>query len=373
MAKQIYDVVNSVNSQTLGTANITVVNERDLISLGNVVLSSTSTTEEWLNTLIQRIGKTVYSYRQYKSMFSDLVLTDFEYGNIMQKLKVSMPKAEADESYNIVNGSSVDMYKVAKPDVKQKLFTSDTPFQTHISIQRVHLKEAFTSESNMRSFISQIYGEVQNFLELSLENLGRNCLNNYIAEVSDKPTRAINVLRRYNTVTNKNLTVDTAMFDPDFIRYTVGLIKLYSKKMTSMSTLYNDGTTERHTPLDMQKIYLLADYETQFETVVQYRAFNKEFVSLNGYKSVPYWQSAKDGETMNVKVKRASDGQEKTVENIIACIFDKDALGIVKRDEWTSTTPFNSAGGYTNTYWHNRDIYINDMSENFILFYMAQA
>ena len=44
-----------------------------------------------------------------------------------------------------------------------------------------------------------------------------------------------------------------------------------------------------------------------------------------------------------------------------------------KRDEWASTTPVNSAGGYTNTYWHFKDMYFNDLSENAVMFYLAEV
>ena len=85
-----------------------------------------------------------------------------EWGAIVQKIKVDMPAAESDQSYDLTNGASVDHYKVAKPSVKQKLFITDTPYQFKVTIQRVHLQEAFTSASAMGSFISAIFGEVQN-------------------------------------------------------------------------------------------------------------------------------------------------------------------------------------------------------------------
>lgn len=367
---QIYDVVNSVVSQGLGTSDLTVVDNQSLIALGNTVLSSSTNTEVFMNTLVERIGRTIISYRQYKSMFDDLLMSDFEWGNILQKIKVKMPSVESDESFGLVDGGSVDMFKVSKPQLTQKLFTSETPFQLHITIQRVHLQEAFTSAEKMGSFISAIFGEVQNKIELSLEELGRNCLNNMIAETYGT-SRAINLLALYNTLTTKTLTVANAKTDGDFLRWAIGYIKLISRRMTAMSTMYNDGSETRHTPKELQKLYVVADWETQFETVVQYAAFNEEYVKLNGFKELPYLQSIKKPDS--VKIKRASDGTQKAIDNIVCCLFDKEALGIYKKDLWTSTTPFNSAGGYANTYWHLKNMYFNDLSENFVLFYLADA
>ena len=369
-AKQIYDIVNNINNQSLGITDLTVVDNQGLVALGNTILNSSTLTDNFLNTLVQRIGRTIISYRQYKSMFDGITVDDFRWGNILQKIKVSMPTVEKDESYDLLDNGTVDMYKISKPKVNQKLFTTETPYQIKITIQRDKLEEAFTSDTSMGAFISAIFGEVQNSIELSLENLGRNCLNNYIAEVADKPTRAINLLHEYNTKTTRSLTVASAMFDADFLRWAIGYIKLISRKMTAMSKIYNDGTETRHTPKEMQQLYVLSDWETQFETCVQYAAFNEEYVKLNGFVDLPYLQDVKT--PTSIKIKRASDGLEKTLDNVVACLFDKDALGIYKKEKWASTTPFNSAGGYYNTYWHMKEMYFNDLSENFIVFYLAE-
>ena len=181
--EQIYTVVNGAAAQALGTGAIAAVDTASFVSLGNSVLSSSVNTEAFLNTLAQRIGRTIISYREYKNKFRDMVLNDFEYGAILQKIKVAMPSAEEDESYDLTDGQSVDHYKVSKPVVTQKLFVTRSPYQFKITIQREHLKEAFTSESAMGGFIAAIFGEVRNAIEFALENLGRGCYANYIAEV----------------------------------------------------------------------------------------------------------------------------------------------------------------------------------------------
>lgn len=362
---QIYSLVNSVVSQALGTEGLTVTDEQGLISLGNVILSSNTNTEPFLNTLVQRIAYTIISYRQYRSMFSDLLRSDSEWGAVIQKIKVKMPLAESDQSFDLQDGESVDHFKIAKPKVTQKLFTSRTPYQFHITIQRVHLKEAFTSASKMDAFIGAIYGEVQNAIEMSLETLGRNCLANFIAEVKDT-TRHVKLLTEYNQKTTQTLTANQALFDPEFLRYAISRIKTISTNMTSMTSIYNDGTETRHTPYELQKLYVMNEFEKALETVVQYAAFRDNYVKLEGFLEVPFLQAIQTPNS--IKVNRASDGTETEVNNIVAMIFDRDALGTYKEEEWTATTPFNAAGGYFNAYWHIMRLYFNDLSENFVLF-----
>lgn len=365
---QIYEVVNSVTSQALGRSDLTVVDETSLIALGNTVLDSSTYTDDFINTLVKRIGKTIVSYRAYRNAFNTLMKDSMEWGAIVQKIKVVMPKAEKDESYDLVNGSSVDHYRIAKPEAKQKLFITNTPYQFLITIQRVHLKEAFTSGTAMGSFISAIYGELQNALEIGLEELGRNCVNNRIAETGTE--RVINLVTDYNDETGKSIAnAKEALHDPDFLRYSVGRIKNISKKMKSMNTIYNEEAYERHTPLDMQSFFVLSDFETQLETVVEYEAFNKEYVSLNGFEEIPYWQSIKTPYDVKVVPASAVDTTtEKEVKNVVAVLGDRDGFGMYNQEEWVATTPMNAGGGYFNTFYHEKQLWFNDLSEQFVVF-----
>lgn len=367
--KQIYDIVNSVNSQTMGVKDLTVVDEQGLISLGETVLTTNGLADTWLNSLAQRIGKTIISFREYKSKYSDMVLDSMQWGNIVQKIKVSMPLATEDESYSLVNGKSVDMYKVANPKVTQSFFTTETPYQFYVTVKRTQLEEAFTSEGAMNGFIGAIYGEVQNAIELSLEGLARNCINNFIAERFASGKSYFNLLKMYNDETNKALTVNTCLHDKEFLAYCVSRINLISKYMENMTQIYNDGTQKRHTPKSLQHLRVLEDFESRLETVVQYQAFRDGYVKLNNYHTTSFWQSIKKPDAINITT--ASKGTSLTQSGIMAVLYDRDALGLYKKDSWNSTTPFNSAGGYYNTYYHHKELYFNDLSENFVVFYLA--
>lgn len=363
---QIYSIVNSVTAQAMGSTAIAVIDEQSLISLGNDVLSSQTNTDNWTKTLIQRIGKTIISQRRYSPEMKRMLRDNFEWGAIVQKIKVDMPTAEKDDSFDIANGETVDPWVVSKQNVHQKLFVTETPWQTHISIQRVHLKEAFTSNSAMSSFISAYFGEVQNFLNVALEQLSMNTLNNYIAELNGG-TREIKLVTKYNTAMGTSLTKETALHSDDFLRFCIKEIKLASDKMVRMTKgVFNDGTTTRHTPKELQNMYVLSDFERSLETVTQFQAFHDEYVRLSGYETIPFFQDIQSPDAIHVK--RASDGTETNMTGIIACLFDYEALGTYRTDEWSASTGLNARGGYINYYWHLKDMYFNDLSENFVVF-----
>lgn len=361
VTNQIYTLVNEIASQSLGEKAISVVDSASLISLGNVVMNQQNT-EAFLNTLSLRIGRTIFADRLYTNQNDDMVLNDFEYGMIMQKIYVDLPEAEEDMTYKLEDGKSVDQYIVYKPQASQKLFAKRTPYQFPITISRKLLKEAFLSESAMGSFISYVFNQVRNAVELAMENLGNVCLANFIAE----STNEIRLGTLYTTATGNTVTPANAFQDEEFLRFAVAKIKSYSKKLTSMSVSYNMDGNKRHTPFNLQRLRILSDFQTALETSVQYTAIHDNFVSLEGYREKNYWQAEDD--PMTVMVTRASDETEVTVNNVIGVLYDRDALGIYKIDEETLTTPVNARARYYCTYTFEEQLWFNDLGENFLFF-----
>ena len=157
---QIYSIVNDVCEQTMGEAALQATDTASLVAMGNAILSSSTNTEAFIDTLVQRIGRTMISYRPYKSKLGLMAVSDMTMGAIMQKIKVKMPEAVEDVTTQLIDGESIDQYIVSKPKATQKLFVKRTPYTFYITIQKKWLREAFTSETAMGSFISAIYGEV---------------------------------------------------------------------------------------------------------------------------------------------------------------------------------------------------------------------
>lgn len=362
VTNQIYALVNSVSQQAFGSTALAVVDLQGLIALGNTVLSSSTNTEAFLNTLAQRIGKTIFRYRKYNNKLQDMILTDMEYGAILQKIYVSLPQAESDDQYSLVNGQSIDHYTVNKPGVAQKLFVERNPYQFHVTIQRKLLKEAFLSEAGITSLVSMIFGQMRNMIETTYENLGRM---NIAAGISEATNR-VQLLTEYNTAAGTSLTASSALLDSGFLRYAIRRIREVSDGMTDMSVNYNDGTLDTFTPYEDQKLRIWSPFERACETVVEWAAFQEEYVRLMTYTKLNFWQAADS--PSNINVKKPSNGNAFTASNVIAVLHDREALGIYQMEEDVLTTPVNAAGNYYNTYYHIRTERLLDTTENFVYF-----
>ena len=362
---QIYTIVNSIVDQAIGDSGIVATDTQGLVSLGNVVLDSSTNTEAFLNTLAQRIGRTIYRFRAYNNKFTDMIVSDMEWGAILQKIRVEMPVAESDEMYGLTDGVAVDHYVVAKPKAHQKLFVTRTPYQFKITIQRETLKEAFLSAEAMGAFIALVFGEVRNAIELSLENLGRLTMCAAISETTASQT--INLVTDYNAETGSTLTAATAMHSADFLRYAIYRINNIVDMMQDMSVQYCDGVLPTFTNLENMRVKVLSKFQRRLETMVDYAAFHEQFTKIDKqYTTVNFWQAEQDPDEINIK--KPSDGSAFTAANIIAVIHDRDAFGIYQIDETVLTTPINAAGAYYNQYWHEKQGRFVDTAENLVVF-----
>ena len=373
---QIYSIVNGAVSEAIGSSALGPIDTKNLVSLGSVVLSSSTNTEAFLNTLAQRIGRTIFRYRMYNNKFKDLIVSDMQWGAILQKVRVEMPTAVADPMYGLTDGESVDMYTVAKPVAHQKLFVTRTPYMFQITIQEQTLKEAFLSPEAMGSFIALVFGEVKNAIELSLENLGRLTLSVCMSETANSGNlQRINLVTDYNTergltseTTPAALTAATAIYNEDFLRYAIFRINHIIDMMQDMSVLFCDGTLPTFTPKEDMRIKVLSGFQRRLETVVEYAAFHDQFTSIDAaYSTVNFWQSEQTPSSIDILV-RASMGDEVQINNIVACIYDRDACGIYQIDETVATSPLNSKGLYYNQHYHLKQGRFVDTSENCVLF-----
>lgn len=382
-AKQIYSIVNEVASQAMGTKAIAVVDNAGLISLGNAVLGSADTKNNFITALTDRIGRTIVSFRAYHSHFPDFERDSIEWGNILQKLKIGMPDAEADQSYNLQDGESVDQYKINKAKVNQLLFTTETPWQTHITVHLDELEKAFIDSNSMGSFISSMFGEVQNRIELAMENLSMDCVNNYMAEIISRketnPNRIVNLVTEYNAKTGIDYTAEplTALDDEDFLKYVVRRINNISTTMEYMTVdMYNkydvsNGSKNvytRHTPKSEQRMMLFIDLVNSLKTNINSKAFNMEQVAIDiPFKTVPFWQSLQT--PSEIRVNPAGEPTSTITKSLVmGILYDREAMGTFKKKYTSLTTPINAAGKYYNVFYHMITMYYNDLTENAVIF-----
>ena len=374
---QIFNIVNDVAKQTFGEKAINVVDTSTLVALGDVVLKSDENTENFTNTLVDRIGKTVFSVRAYKTDNSEgMVREPFEYGCILQKIYVDLPDAKENNSWEIGKDNYTPTFApVIKPRLKQKLFNKQTTWEIDVTIPDFMLRTAFTSATEMAVLIDAIFTSMENTMEIALENNKNLTRANFIASKlhSNKPCGAINLLHLYNTLTSQTLTVDACMRDLGFLKWSTQQINLWAKRLSKMSTLFNDEGYKRFTPQSDLIVNVLQDYESAINSYLQSDTYHNEMTKItSSYSTVPYWQGSglnytfADTSKIDVKI----DAQTTITESgIIAVIYDRDAMGVTITER-RGTTQRNNKDEYTDYFNKATYGYFNDLSENGIVFYV---
>ena len=375
--QQIYELVNSINEQSTGKIDITVVDTSTLVSLGDEVLSEKNT-EPFLNSLCQLIYRDIIEGRAYKSPLRSLMKGTAEWGAIVRKISVDMPDLVEEKAVPLTNGQGLDQYQIKLPTAKQHLYVSRTPYSAFVTIQRKWLKEAFRSEADMEQFIAMIFLKVQNRLELSIENLTKMSIANYIGLAKD--TQKFNLVTIYNAEVPEAMRVQpglSALHDAAFMRWAVGFIKEVMANIASMSKLYNYDGEERFTPYADQHLMMLSRFKSQLETTALYGAFNEEYINIVKKEVVPHWQGTgtvgmqfEKQAALDVKVRtpKSEEVTNKKLANVVAVLFDDEAVGAYRKIEEVATTPLNARGLYTNTWFHEEQMWFNATDENFIVF-----
>ena len=206
-ANQIYTIVNDAATEALGKSAITAKDTGSLVSLGNVVFSSTANTEQFYKSISDRIGKTVIAIRKFKKKNRSVKRDDLAWGIMYQKISFKTKTAVENPSWN-TEGGQVNPFDIARStEVVQKLFSVMGTWSYEDNFPLYQLFTAFTNEAAMGAFISGIATNIDNSLTIAEEALANLAVSTNIAGVliSGKTAQKRNLLTEYNTLTGSNL------------------------------------------------------------------------------------------------------------------------------------------------------------------------
>lgn len=380
--KQIFELVNGITSEITGKTDLIKEDLSNIVDVGKELFTA-SDVDNYVKSLVNRIGKTIFVNRKYSGKVPSVVMDSWEFGSVLQKINADLPQATENESWELVNGTSYDPNVFYKPTVSAKFFNSKITFEVPLSFTERQVKESFNTASELNAFISMLYNAVEKSMTVKIDSLIMRTINNMIANTFDGDAtgvRAVNLLKAYNTAMGLSganvLTADKAITNKDFLRYASMQIALYADRLGTMSTLFNAGGKERFTPKDMLHIVLLSDFAEGAKIYLESDTFNKELVKLPTAETVPYWQgsgksySFADVSKINVQITKGSTKKDVTLSGILGVMFDRDALGVCNLDRRVTTNYNPKAEFFSN--WYKFDAgYFNDLNENFVLFYVA--
>lgn len=380
--KQIYELVNGITGEITGQTELVKEDLSNVVDVGKELFTA-SDVDNYVKSLVNRIGKTIFVNRKYSGKVPSVVMDAWEFGSVLQKISADLPEATENESWELENGASYDPNIFYKPSVSAKFFNSKVTFEVPLSFTEKQVKESFNSASELNAFISMLYNAVEKSMTVKIDSLVMRTINNMIANTYDGDNtgvRAVNLLTDYNAAMGLTghdvLTADKAITNKEFLRFASMQIALYADRLGTMSTLFNAGGKERFTPKDMLHIVLLSDFAEGAKIYLESDTFNKELVKLPTAETVPYWQGSgksyafADVSKINVQIANGNNKKDVTLSGILGVMFDRDALGVCNLDRRVTTNYNPKAEFFSN--WYKFDAgYFNDLNENFVMFYVA--
>lgn len=356
-------ILNNIRTQVTGEDPITMLTTADFVSCGTALLQAGA--DPVLGALMQTVTKVIFSVRPYSRKFGGLKVDSETWGAIVRKLAVVDKPIEKDMEFDLTDGASIDPWIINKPEILELKMYGAENFAKSYTVFRDQLNSAFNSVAEFSSFLAMVVQNTSDMIEQTFESIARMIIANYIGGKKAANNSIIHALTEYNTETGQTLTATTVMapanFNP-FMKWLYARIATLTSLMTERSQEFQIQVTgkelTRHTPFADQKVYIYAKLLNDMNARVLADTYNYDFIKFADVEAVNYWQSIKTPMSVDVTPNYlGTDGLVKTaarqqISNIIGVIFDREAMGYTVMNEWSSTTPLNSSGGYWNTFFH---------------------
>ena len=377
--EQAYSLIASLHEMATGQKTVTPTDESSFISVAQATLVNGY--DPVLNAISQVIGKTLIAVRPYRRKFGGLEMTAERWGAIIRKINFIDTDPIANPTFALVDGQPIDQFVVKKPQVLETRYVGSDIWQGQYTIFTRQLDVAFQSAAEFASFMSGLMMHFSNEREQWLENMSRAAVANFIAGKNIiGGDGVVHLLTEYNKATGLTLTATTvrqpANF-PAFVRWLYARVEELSKKMAERSVLFQQQITGkpiiRHTPVEDQKVYILADFMAHMQAEVLSDTYHDNYLRLADTEAVGYWQAIDTPDALTVtpvyvdNTGAVAKGTSQAMTNVVGVMFDRDAIGYNIYQDTLDSSPYNAKGQYYNLFNNVRVQYQNDFTEKGIV------
>ena len=368
-------ILNNIREQVTGESAIAPVNTSEFVSVATTLLQQGY--DPVLNAITQMVSKTIFSIRPYNRKFGGIKMDSEQWGAIVRKLSIADKDFDEDVRFELVDGQSIDHYKVNKPNILQTNFYGQNVYEKNYTIVKDQLDNAFSGPAEFGRFMSMVVQNVSDMIEQAHESIARMTIGNFVGGKKLANNGVIHLLTEYNAETGESLTA-TTVYAPanfgNFMKWMYARVATLTALMTERSVEFQINVTgkeiNRHTPYEYQKVYLYAPLLNGMNARVLAETFHDDFLEYADVEAVNYWQSIESPMALNVTPSyMGADGlivtaqEAQSITNLVGVIFDRDALGYTTVNNWSATTPLNAKGGYWNTFHHFTERWYNDFTE----------
>lgn len=400
--KDIYAIANALVKEVTGqTQTPTAVDTASFIQVGQMCLNVGL--EPTLRALSTMISRTFVAIRPYAGKFSSIQKDSQEWGLIVRKISYFATEFDPSTDWNtdrapnqLVDGASIDMYKIKKTYPLQVFFNGFATLQKDYTRFEQQLKIAFESESAFSSYLYGMSVEIANDIESWKEAENRAVVMNMAGALYKvgNANQRVNLTTKFNDARGTNYTTKELLTTQlqSFLSFFVSYLQTTTDLLEERSELYHltpactddNGNTLhllRHTPKANQRLLLYQPLINDAKSWVFPAIFGPGYLSFGNYEGINFWQNINDKSSISVKPsyfnvttgKEVKSKDTVTIPYVVGMLFDNDAMATTYMQEGVYTTPFNTHGRYWNVTHHWTMRYQMDMTENALLFFMDDS
>lgn len=416
--------INELVSRAAGIPDAAIVDDKSLIDFGRKLSDTTADTfkNNFANEIANKVRLSINVARKYDAKLESLIRGAMPANGVLEIIQNTFFDTRVADFVNLVDGQSVDMYKVNKGKQTADYFVDEIAFKLFVTIQDVELEGAFLSGDAMQAFLTGKITYLVNSYNLAREQGRRALIASEIKDLSaataattaDGLAQRYKLCELYNTVYGYQaadagyVTSANALYDANFVKFAIMMINKVHKKLSTPSMKFNDGSIKTFTPDANKKLICLGALS---DSIVAYKTtFSPDATVLPEHETVEFWQqeanpyvayfleSGKNLVVVNTDADRGAvqgtyyyviasgktylrvasnytqvtnfdDGTaQKATAPTIAVLFDDIAMGEYVTHEATRSTPFNVAGEYYNVYMNYQGKLIRLKSANQVIF-----
>lgn len=412
-------LMNALVKEATGqNSTIQVVDSSTFVSAGETVLQSGI--ENTLNSLAMVLGRRFMAVRPYRAKLRLInALNTGIYTHRISKISFYSRNALASGDWNtqlnpsnlaagVDNTGSTESGKERTPSMFEQNpaialemnFAGSSTWEDSTTVYRQQLQQAFRNENTFNEFVSGIMTEKGNDIESQKEAFNRMTLLSYMAGLYDVNAvlnngMAVNLTAAFNSENRTSYTTAQlkTTYRKEFLAFFVSFVKKLSRNMeyrtaarhwTVPKTVNSvEHIILRHTPRDRQRMMLYEPFFIDAEANVLPEIFNDNYLKLDNYEGVMYWQNPNNPAAINVTPSipdvagtgngLQTAGNNVSLTDVLGVIYDVDALMIDYQLEDALSSPVEARKRYYNIWWSFAKNAITDYTEQGVLLYMADT
>ena len=320
--------------------------------IGSVLLDNPIFYNEFLNGLVNRIGKVIFASSQYWDNPLGWVNKGIlDFGETVEEIFVDIAKPH---QFDPAVAEKEWMNREV-PDVKSVFHTLNYAKFYKSTVQEIDARKGFTSLSSVKRMLEQTIGSMYKAASYDLYQatrylIGINMYDGYITGVKVAPA-----------TTNENL------------ENIVAVARAIRSELEYPSRKYNTMKVLNETPVDRLRFFISTTLNATMDVKVLANAFNMDKAEFLGKKVVlPPWRDL-DVERLDMLFKgeqgyhHFTDAELEALDTVVAFIVDEEWFQFYDSYIESHTSPFNGEGLYYNNWYHIQKILSTSPFRNAIM------